>query len=245
MVHEKEDNVNWKILDTGFSRAEENMSIDTDLLKNLDPRGEPILHLYEWEGDSATYGHFINPANFLNLEEAQNHNLTLAKRPTGGGIVFHICDFAFSILVPSGCSSFSINTMDNYAYVNNLVIRAIKKNQGEGCYPQLLPLEPQPLDEQSRHFCMAKPTRYDVMLEGKKIGGAAQRRTKKGFLHQGTISLAMLSEDYLRSVLLPGSQVLLAMKNNSYSLLGKNWTEKDLSDARKEMKQTLIEIIRS
>ena len=90
---------------------------------------------------------------------------------------------------------------------------------------------------------MAKPTRYDVVFDGKKIGGAAQRRTKRGFLHQGTIALAILPDEYLERILLPGTQVLEAMKANSYSVLGKEWTREDLRNARKKIKKLLQEVI--
>src|SRR2546423_1117404 len=35
--------------------------------------------------------------------------------------------------------------------------------------------------------CFANPVRADVLLDGRKIAGAAQRRTTRGLLHQGSI----------------------------------------------------------
>jgi lipoate-protein ligase A len=35
--------------------------------------------------------------------------------------------------------------------------------------------------------CFAKPVRADVMIDGRKIAGAAQRRTRRGLLQQGSI----------------------------------------------------------
>jgi lipoate---protein ligase len=224
-------NVKWKVIDTGISSPEKNMQIDVELLDNLEI---PTLHLYEWKGDCATYGHFTKPENFLNMDAVKKRGLNLAKRPTGGGIIFHLWDFAFSILVPADHPAFSRNVLDNYAYVNNIVIRALKK---EGC--DLLSQEQQPQDEQCRYFCMAKPTRYDVMLGEKKVGGAAQRCTKKGFLHQGTISLVSPPEEYLKDVLLSENNVLEAMKMNSYYLLGDNWNDNELSLSRKKIKKEL------
>ena len=36
--------------------------------------------------------------------------------------------------------------------------------------------------EGAQHFCMARPTIYDVVYQGRKIAGAAQRRRKNGYL---------------------------------------------------------------
>lgn len=74
---------------------------------------------------------------------------------------------------------------------------------------------------------MARPTKYDVVLQGKKIAGAAQRQKKQGYLHQGTISLKAPCVAQLEAWLLPGSQVLQAMQSYTFSLL------EDEADAQK------------
>jgi len=44
----------WEIMDTGRQSAEENMRFDAQLLEDAETFARPVLHLYEWEGDSAT-----------------------------------------------------------------------------------------------------------------------------------------------------------------------------------------------
>jgi lipoate-protein ligase A len=232
--------MSWKLIDTGKRSAAENMEIDTALLTDLKDEKDSILHLYDWETDSATYGHFIDPENFLNMSGIKKNQLDLAKRPTGGGIVFHNCDLAFSVLVPSSSPWFSSNPLDNYAFVNNRVIWAIEKVLHLPA--QLLPEEPAPLDPSCRSFCMAKPTKYDVMIHGKKIGGAAQRKTRHGFLHQGSISIGFLPETYLIEVLAGGSQVLEGMRQNSFTLLGNEWSKQQLEEARQQLRILLIQV---
>jgi len=39
----------------------------------------------------------------------------------------------------------------------------------------------------SRHLCFANPVSADVMIDSRKVAGAAQRRTRIGLLHQGSI----------------------------------------------------------
>ena len=211
--------LDWNILDTGIHSAKENMSLDAELLETLDPHALPILHFYDWEGDSATYGHFVKPEEFLNLEEARRRGLQLGKRPTGGGIVFHIWDLAFSVLVPAGHPRFSENTLDNYAFINNAVLAAVTAFLDHRPPLELISEDGRALDSSCSRFCMAQPNKYDVVLNGKKIAGAAQRKTKKGFLHQGTIALKMPSHEYLEAVLLPGTKVLEAIETHTFPLL--------------------------
>ena len=229
----------WKILDTGIHSAKENMELDATLLETLSPDGEPILHFYDWEGDAATYGYFLKPSQLLDLSAARSRGLSLARRPTGGGMVFHLCDLAFSALVPVHCSYFSLNTLHNYNFINSIVKNAVKSFLQKRELLSLLPEEPSPLDENCHHFCMAKPTKYDVMLEGRKIAGAAQRKRKQGYLHQGSIAIAFPKEDFLNDILLPNTQVKEAMFQNTYSILGKNWTPSDLKEVREGLKLQL------
>lgn len=227
----------WNFLDTGTRTAAANMELDAALLSDLKDEKDPTLHLYDWEKDAATYGHFIDPEHFLNMAGVKKNNLDLAKRPTGGGIIFHNCDLAFSVLVPATSTWFSQNPLDNYSFVNTRVIWAIE--QMIGAQAQLLPDEVPPLDIHCKNFCMAKPTKYDVMIQGKKIGGAAQRKTRYGFLHQGSISIGFLAQSYLQEVLAGGTQVFEAMQQNSFALLGSNWTQKELVEARTQLRHLL------
>lgn len=220
----------WKVIDTGVNTAAWNMAKDAELLEGLGD--EPILHLYDWTRPSATYGYFMKVGEFVQ----PGHGVDLARRPTGGGMVFHTHDLAFSVLVPASHEGFSDNTMECYKFVNDAVARAVK---GGG----LLPEEPIPLDEASRNFCMAKPTKYDVMIDGRKVAGAAQRKKKQGFLHQGTISLALPPKDFLESVLLPGTKVIEAMSQNTYALLGKKASSTEIFEAREELKAQLVKEI--
>jgi lipoate-protein ligase A len=225
--------MNWIIEHTEKSKADYIMQKDAYLLEHLE---RPTLHLYSWARDAATYGCFTKPEAFLDLDKAKLLDLDLAKRPTGGGIVFHITDLAFSVLLPESHPKFSINTLENYAFVNEAVIETIKDMN---IISNLLSFEPFALDNSCKYFCMAKPTKFDVMIDSKKIGGASQRRTKKGFLHQGTISIKPLSYDYLRQVLLKGTKVIEAMQQNSAYLLKENATKKQVEEMRQALQAGL------
>ncbi len=76
------------------------MACDSELLHQLAGNSRPILHLYDWASDSLTYGYFVNPAEYLNLSLLDKWRLSIARRPTGGGLLFHTCDLAFSLSYP-------------------------------------------------------------------------------------------------------------------------------------------------
>lgn len=235
----------WKLLNSGVKSAVSHMETDAQLLNSLEHQNLPILHFYEWERPSATYGYFIKPEKYLNFEGVKKHGLELAKRPTGGGIVFHLSDLAFSVLLPKSHPGFSLNTMNNYAFINKIVSEAIIKFMGKsGPIIGLLPQEPQESVLEASSFCMAKPTKYDVILNGLKVGGGAERLTKFGLLHQGTIALQIPCENILGEVL-QSEDVIECMKKNSYCLLKDTDSVSVLNAAKKEMQQLLIDAFSS
>jgi lipoate-protein ligase A len=44
--------------------------------------------------------------------------------------------------------------------------------------------------------CFIAPVRNDLLANGRKIAGGAQRRTKRGLLHQGSIQVADIRRDF-------------------------------------------------
>lgn len=231
--------VNWHVLDTGIHSAEENMRQDAKMLDEADILPGPTIHFYEWKNPSVTYGYFTNPAQLLNLEAVKALELDLARRPTGGGIVFHLFDMAFSIVVPSHAPQFSTNTLDNYAWVNQAVLQSVNIFLGVERDLTLIPEDSLALSASCSSFCMAKPTKYDVVWQGKKIAGSAQRKTRKGFLHQGTIALVMPSVEFLSQVLLPESQVQAAMLQFTSPLLGFCATKSQIDQLKLQLKRIL------
>lgn len=185
-----------RLINSGPQEAQVNMSQDALLLQDLE---EPTLHLYDWKTPSLTYGHFITPEKHIHTDAASQLGISLAKRPTGGGIVFHIWDYAFSFLMPASHPSFSENPLDNYRFVNEVVLEVMDDflSLSALIIPESFPISAYDCE----NFCMARPTKYDVVYKGMKIAGAAQRKTKQGYLHQGTISLCKPDFAMLNQVL--------------------------------------------
>jgi len=233
--------VDWSIIDSGKSSAKENMALDIQLLANAGSHSQPLLHLYDWSVPSATYGYFTDPYLVLKLEAVRKIGLDLVRRPTGGGIIFHMYDFAFSIVIPSNDRAYSVNTLENYAFVNSIIIEALKRFNGVDS--MLHPIESPPLDGHASRFCMAKPTKYDVMVDGRKVGGGAQRRTRDGFLHQGSIALSLPNEEFMSSILIPETRVLEAMRMHTYPLLKDVVAAESLKDIRCQLQETLKSVV--
>ena len=113
----------------------------------------------------------------------------IVRRWTGGGIVFHGDDLTYSIVIPANDSVFVASSMSIYEEIHRAVSKALSSS-GENAQ---LAAEESPSSSES---CFASPVRADVLVNGRKVAGAAQRRTRRGLLQQGSIQQVDLAEDF-------------------------------------------------
>lgn len=204
----------WIIEEAGPKSAFWNMEADRKQLESVLVDSPAVLRFYEWEASSITYGYFVDPEELFDMEAVKTQKLDIARRPTGGGVIFHQQDLAFSIVVPSSHPFYSMNSLLSYQIINSHILEAIKK-----VVPSKDLLLQDDLKEAPRGgFCMAKATKYDLILEGKKVGGAAQRKTKNGLLHQSSLFLGMPDSAWLHTILKSGSQASSHISETSLAL---------------------------
>ena len=110
-------------------------------------------------------------------------------------MVFHDVDLTYTVIVPSGLWIEKQNRLESYHIFHRIVIKALASLNIPS---SLVESGTEPVDR-STMCCFTSPTRYDVVandnsVEGpSKVAGAAQRRTKYGILHQGSIVIDDIS----------------------------------------------------
>lgn len=208
-----------RIMDSGVLTAQENMDLDFSLLQSLEIDPQTTLRFYRFPPVSCTHGLFMEPMRFFNADSVKSRHVQVAKRPTGGGLIFHTYDFTFSFLMPANHPLFPQNVKESYRLINSLALSAVREVFG---VKPVLAADAEEKSSPQGGFCLAKATVYDLMLNGKKIGGAAQRRTKPGLLHQASITLGLPDEDLLLALLSDHPAIAHAMLENSCPLLQKS-----------------------
>ena len=155
-----------------------NMAIDEALLQ-LATR--PALRFYRWRAPALSFGYF---GSFADVAGEANER-ELVRRWTGGGIVLHGADFTYSIVLP-GVQRVASRAI--YSQVHSAIQSALPRTMNVALAAQAA--------SKISESCFANPVEADVLLEGRKIAGAAQRRTRAGLLHQGSIQHAALPQDF-------------------------------------------------
>lgn len=165
-----------RVLSDGSLSAQEAMQRDVELLAT---GTQPLLRFYQWKSPSITIG-VLDEMAALPIE------IEIARRPSGGARLLHQHDLAFSLFIPFSTKATFPLTF-GYQEIHNALLAGVQALVG-------IEKERCSLVEVGRRssrgdFCMAVASYHDPLVDGKKIAGGAQRRTKRAFLHQGSIFL--------------------------------------------------------
>ncbi len=155
-----------------------NMAVDEVLLGNLSET--PLLRIYRWARPSVSFGYFT-PWMSVVANYPQRDGV---RRWTGGGVVEHGEDVTYSLLVPRSHPLTNGRAGESYRVIHAALQRALISL---GWEQTGLSEEDNGPAEIASHACFASPVRHDLLFAGQKVGGGAQRRTRHGLLHQGSV----------------------------------------------------------
>ncbi|HJO94981.1 MAG TPA: biotin/lipoate A/B protein ligase family protein [Victivallales bacterium] len=179
------DRENWYLWQDKSHNPAMNMAIDESLLQIVHEKNIPLLRIYDWDRTAMSIGYVQK------YEAVIKEGYELVRRPTGGGVVFHDVDLTYTVVIPKGNKIERTNREESYYIIHKVVIDALGKMEMES---NLVDKTNAPKDRSSMQ-CFVAPVKFDVSIKNSKTGkdskvaGAAQRRTKHGILHQGSIVL--------------------------------------------------------
>jgi len=152
------------------------MALDEALLEATARLGKPVLRFYGWTEPAATFGYFQKYADV----ERSTHLRPLIRRPTGGGIVPHDADWTYSLAFPPGHEWHKLKAEESYRRVHEWIQAAFAGLKVE---TELAPAARKSTPGQ----CFSGHEKFDLLWNGRKIAGAAQRRKNLGLLIQGSV----------------------------------------------------------
>ena len=157
-----------------------NMALDETLLVGLGDT--PLLRIYRWDRPTVSFGYFERWQALTTQYSGQ----PLVRRWTGGGAVAHGEDVTYSLLLPRSHPLTNLRAGESYRLIHLAVRSALEV---AGWHEPALSPATEKLAAESLRDCFREPVQHDLLQAGRKIGGAAQRRTRAGLLHQGSVRL--------------------------------------------------------
>lgn len=154
------------------------MALDEAMLEILT---EPIIRFYRWPRREITIGVFAPCSAVADRSEP------VTRRWTGGGVVEHGDDLTFSLVIPRPCLNPLARAADLYRGIHEAIALALR--DAGLAEARAVPVLDSAPDRPG--FCFSAPVAWDVMCEttGTKLGGGAQRHSRAGLLHQGSLLL--------------------------------------------------------
>jgi len=179
--------------DVAAHSAAMNMAIDEALLETA---VGPTIRFYRWRSPALSFGYFGKFSDVAIYAAERD----LVRRWTGGGIVFHGDDLTYSIVIPANDPVFDQSSIAVYEKIHRALCEGLNKIGTQavvagGVDPGGPVVGMRAAASASGYNCFANPVRADVMMSGRKIAGAAQRRIRRGLLQQGSIQGFAMSTD--------------------------------------------------
>ena len=175
--------------------AATNMAIDASLL-NSAPKKSAVFRHYNWTEPTITFGY---TQRINEIRTVAPDNLRLCRRITGGGIVDHRNDWTYALILQFHLKAAQIPATELYKMIHHCIQQALAtqsiKTQLAPCPRACGQTPAKPPTGPSQ--CFVLPAANDVLHpDGKKIAGAAMKRTRQGLLIQGSINRSALPETF-------------------------------------------------
>lgn len=163
------------------------------------------LRLYSWQPKCLTLGYSQKIEREIDLPLAQKLGWDAVVRPTGGGIVFHNeAEITYSLVIRQDDPVLPRGLIPAYKKISEAVAAGLNLLG--------MPAEVSNVRRKTPNasLCFAYPAEYEVVVNGRKVVGSAQKRGQTGLLQQGSV--------FVRSVL-PADYVVLKRKPSELSAI--------------------------
>lgn len=156
-----------------------NMAVDEALLDSVLQGSLPTLRWYQWAQPTLSLGYFQPSAEVR--DEPRWNGLAAVRRLTGGGAILHDREWTYSLVLPAD-QKFVRHPYDLYDRVHDAIIRWFASR---GIVLQQRGVTRHQADEPL--LCFLREDSHDIVCNGVKVLGSAQRRRKGALLQHGSL----------------------------------------------------------
>lgn len=170
----------WRLLDSGAGEGATNMATDHALLDRAATSGEAVLRIYAWDRPTLSFG--MHEKARIPRERFAEERVDVVRRPTGGRALLHHREVTYSVTAPTA-SAVGLN--ESFRAINAILRDALARlgvateeapRRGRASSPDGAP-------------CFAEPNVGELVVDGRKLVGSAQRRDELSLLQHGSILL--------------------------------------------------------
>jgi lipoyl(octanoyl) transferase len=175
----------WRILPFRKAGAAENMAIDEAVFReHIRRKNPPTLRFYGWRLPVLSLGYFQDFEKEVDQEACRRFGVDIIRRPTGGKAVLHEQDLTYAVIAGGDSPLFPPDTLETYRVISRCIAKGLS---AIGIRAEMEADGRQAPHETLRAACFSTPSRYELLVGGRKICGSAQMRSHGVFLQHGSL----------------------------------------------------------
>lgn len=164
------------------------MALDEALLGSFEQCSSPILRLYGWLPAALSLGRFQKLDDVLDPERCLADGVPIVRRITGGGMIYHADELTYSIICTPAQIPETNSIKDSFRILTGFLLQFYRNLGLNAHYAVDVCDAGEKLGERT-HFCFAGKESFDILVNGRKIGGNAQRRLKQTIFQHGSVPI--------------------------------------------------------
>jgi lipoate-protein ligase A len=206
------------------------MAVDEVLMESQKDRAlVPVLRIYFWDKLSYSIGYFQSVAQTVKRFDCEKKKIPVVRRITGGGLVAHNGDITFSLSLKNPNPFVPSETKSSYLKINEALWAGFRSSGSKIDFADCKTAAP--LGRGGERVCFEAPSCYDLLLGGKKVVGASQRRKDGLMLHQSAVFMKGDRKELI-------SQMLEGFREKwGVTVEEKPLTERELEKAKEKEKE--------
>ena len=177
----------WRLIIDSDSDGFYNMAEDEAIFSFYRKAKIPTLRIYSWSNPFITLGYFQKPRNVLKIENLEKNKIEFTRRITGGFAILHFYEITYSLSLSCKDLNLPRGVKDSYFVLTSFILNFYKRLG----IKNIIFAHNLSNSSKNTNFCFASFEPYDILIEGKKIGGNAQYRRKELIFQQGSIPLKL------------------------------------------------------
>lgn len=170
-----------RLLLTQSHTGAHNMAVDEVMLLAASDRGIASLRFYTWSEPTLSLGYFQHASDRAN--DSLLADAAWVRRPTGGGAILHHNELTYCLAVPTGAPW---QTKESWVCRFHQTIAAGLQEFGVEARSVACGEE----KKTDPFLCFHHHTAGDLIIDGSKVVGSAQRKMRGALMQHGSILLA-------------------------------------------------------
>jgi len=175
----------WRLLPRQALSASENMAIDEAVFRLNRREGlPPTLRFFGWQPPAVSLGYFQKTSREIDVSACRREGIDIVRRPTGGKAVLHDQELTYSLVAAVDHPLFTGDILGTYRVISACIAEALKRL---GLAPKMVSEGRSAAGTPLEAYCFAAPSKFELLVGGRKICGSAQVRSGGAFLQHGSL----------------------------------------------------------